>query len=261
MILSREDAETLRHIDHIADYRIFPARRGGQATGDDCPRSHAESGFNQRNRRPHWRALLGGGFVQAEKLGSVPEPGTIAPATKDARLGELYFLRGLIAASEDRKPEAMNAEARPESVLMVAIGGYDGFFGPGVGSMLIVMFVVVFGDSLTRASGNAKVVNLASNLAALGLFAWKGTILWSISLPMAAANALGVNVPRQKMAAFAISAVLASLSGSLYAFYFHFLSPEMVGTQRSLEMIAMLVVGGEGTLIGALFGVALLTLL
>jgi branched-chain amino acid transport system permease protein len=58
-----------------------------------------------------------------------------------------------------------------------------------------------------------------------------------------------------------ISAVLASLSGSLYAFYFHFLSPEMVGAPRSFEMIAMLVAGGEGTLIGPLVGVALLTLI
>jgi branched-chain amino acid transport system permease protein len=54
---------------------------------------------------------------------------------------------------------------------------------------------------------------------------------------------------------------LAALSGGLYAFYFHYLSPEMVGTQRSFEMIAMLVAGGEGTLVGPLLGVALLTLL
>jgi branched-chain amino acid transport system permease protein len=57
------------------------------------------------------------------------------------------------------------------------------------------------------------------------------------------------------------SAALASLAGSLYAFYFHFLSPEMVGTPRSLELIAMLVIGGEGTLVGPLIGVAILTLL
>jgi branched-chain amino acid transport system permease protein len=68
-------------------------------------------------------------------------------------------------------------------------------------------------------------------------------------------------VPRYKVAAFAISAALASLSGSLYAFFFHYLSPEMVNTSRSLEMIAMLVIGGEGTLVGSLVGVALLTLL
>ncbi len=88
-----------------------------------------------------------------------------------------------------------------------------------------------------------------------------GRALQAVRTDQTAASALGINVPRYKMAVFAISAVLASLSGSLYAFYFHFLSPEMVGTQRSLEMIAMLVVGGEGTLVGPLFGVALLTLL
>src|SRR3974390_2028874 len=64
-----------------------------------------------------------------------------------------------------------------------------------------------------------------------------------------------------KLAAVCLAAVLASLSGSLYAFYFHFLSPERVGTPRSFEMIAMLVAGGEGTLVGPIFGVALLTLL
>ena len=41
--------------------------------------------------------------------------------------------------------------------------------------------------SMTRASGNAKVVNLASNLAALALFASRGVVLWKIALPMAAA--------------------------------------------------------------------------
>jgi branched-chain amino acid transport system permease protein len=55
--------------------------------------------------------------------------------------------------------------------------------------------------------------------------------------------------------------MLASLAGSLYAFYFHFLSPEMVGTPRSLELIAMLVLGGEGTLVGPFIGSLVLTLL
>ena len=76
----------------------------------------------------------------------------------------------------------------------LGLGAYDGFFGPGAGSMLIIAFAVVFGDSLTRASGNAKVVNLASNLAAFLLFARRGTILWHLALPMAGANALGAAV-------------------------------------------------------------------
>jgi uncharacterized membrane protein YfcA len=73
----------------------------------------------------------------------------------------------------------------------LALGAYDGFFGPGTGTLLVIAFATVFGDPLTRASGNAKVVNLASNLAAVSLFAWRGTVLWSVALPMAAANALG----------------------------------------------------------------------
>jgi len=96
-----------------------------------------------------------------------------------------------------RKPRV----GKPHSWAMTALvpvtfvlGFYDGFFGPGVGSMLIVVFVMLFGDTLTRASGNAKVVNLASNLAALLLFASRGAVLWKIALPMAAANATGAFV-------------------------------------------------------------------
>ena len=88
-----------------------------------------------------------------------------------------------------------------------------------------------------------------------------GRALQAIRTDPLAAAALGVNVVGCKMAAFAISAVLASLSGSLYAFHFHFLSPEMVGMPRSLELVSMLVIGGEGTLIGPLLGAGLLTIL
>ncbi len=88
-----------------------------------------------------------------------------------------------------------------------------------------------------------------------------GRSLKMVRADQTAAAALGVKVARVKLAAVVISAALAALSGGLYAFYFHYLSPEMVGTQRSFEMIAMLVAGGEGTLVGPLLGVALLTLL
>jgi uncharacterized membrane protein YfcA len=96
-----------------------------------------------------------------------------------------------------RKPSTGTAHSWAMTALVpiaLGLGFYDGFFGPGVGSMLIVVFVLMFGDTLTRASGNAKVVNLASNLAALLLFATRGTILWKISLPMALANAAGAFV-------------------------------------------------------------------
>ena len=95
-----------------------------------------------------------------------------------------------------------NVEPRPRKLSLpvarlvliligLALGAYDGFFGPGTGSLLVVAFTTVFGDNLTRASGNAKVVNFASNLAAFILFAARGTVIWRISLPMAVASVIG----------------------------------------------------------------------
>ena len=94
-----------------------------------------------------------------------------------------------------------------------------------------------------------------------GLRSGFGRALIAVRTDQLAAAALGVNVPLTKMVVFAISATLGSLSGSLYAYFFHFLSPDMVSTTLSLQMISMLIIGGEGTLVGPLLGVALLNLL
>lgn len=88
-----------------------------------------------------------------------------------------------------------------------------------------------------------------------------GRALQSIRSDQMAASALGINIVRYKLAVFMISAVLASVSGSLLAYSFNFLAPEMVGTARSLELVSMLVIGGEGTLVGPVFGSVLLTML
>lgn len=80
------------------------------------------------------------------------------------------------------------------ALVALILGTYDGFFGPGVGSLLIVMFVTLFGDSPLFASGNAKVVNLGSNLAAFLLFAGRSAIWWQVALPMAVANMVGARL-------------------------------------------------------------------
>src|SRR5580704_9478264 len=102
----------------------------------------------------------------------------------------VVLLRGHVTPTPRTPPHPHLALA----AIALGLGAYDGFFGPGTGSMLIVAFMLVFGDAMTRASGNAKVVNLASNLAAVAVFASRGTILWSVALPMAACNALGATV-------------------------------------------------------------------
>ncbi len=77
------------------------------------------------------------------------------------------------------------------AVIALLIGTYDGFFGPGTGTFLIIAFSGLLGHGLTRASADAKVVNFASNLAAVGLFTYRGLVLWYVALPMAAAQFIG----------------------------------------------------------------------
>jgi len=73
----------------------------------------------------------------------------------------------------------------------LGLGFYDGFFGPGTGTFLIVGFVSLCGRSLLDASADAKIVNFASNLAAVAIFASRGTILWDVALPMAIGQLFG----------------------------------------------------------------------
>jgi branched-chain amino acid transport system permease protein len=131
---------------------------------------------------------------------------------------------------------------------MVGIPGLD-VFGIDLDSPRALFYVVL------------AVVVVVLTAVAGAMRSGFGRALQAIRTDPLAAAALGVNVVGCKMAAFALSAMLASLAGSLYAFDFHFLAPEMVGMPRSLELVSMLVIGGEGTLIGPLFGAALLTIL
>lgn len=71
------------------------------------------------------------------------------------------------------------------TVIGFTIGMYDGFFGPGTGTFLIFAYTTVIGFDLVTASGNAKIVNLSSNVAAFITYAIGGKILWSIGLPAA----------------------------------------------------------------------------
>lgn len=69
-----------------------------------------------------------------------------------------------------------------------AIGFYDGFFGPGTGSFLIFMFVRFFGLDFLRASVSSKIVNAATNLAALLFFGANAHVLMATGLAMAIFN-------------------------------------------------------------------------
>ncbi len=84
---------------------------------------------------------------------------------------------------------------RAETLLACAIGlvigFYDGFFGPGTGSFFVFLFVRLLGYDFLHASASAKLLNTATNVAAIALFAAKGHVWWHIAAVMAVANVAG----------------------------------------------------------------------
>lgn len=85
-----------------------------------------------------------------------------------------------------------------QQVLMAAvfgllIGFYDGLIGPGTGSFLILVFIAVLGFDFIGASAHAKIVNIATNLAAIIYFSSTGHILFQYAIPMAVFNLGGAH--------------------------------------------------------------------
>ncbi|KGJ10297.1 branched-chain amino acid ABC transporter permease (plasmid) [Paracoccus versutus] len=76
-----------------------------------------------------------------------------------------------------------------------------------------------------------------------------------------AAGTVGIDVARVKLQAFVISAVYASVAGSLVALQNKFITPDVAGFMHSIEMVTMAVLGGAGSVLGAIFGAGILTLL
>ena len=133
---------------------------------------------------------LGGAFGATQIGGDVLRPVVLVALV--AVLG--YTLRSPSLG----EVEELRLAARAQRVVAVVggalIGFYDGFLGPGTGSFLVFLLVGAVGLSFLHASATAKVVNTATNLAALGLFALGGHVLWVLGGAMAAANLAGSQV-------------------------------------------------------------------
>lgn len=73
----------------------------------------------------------------------------------------------------------------------VVIGFYDGIFGPGTGSFLMLILVASLGYAFITASAIAKVVNVATNVGAIMVFGINGAVLWQIGIILGIANISG----------------------------------------------------------------------
>ena len=102
----------------------------------------------------------------------------------------VFTLRG---RSGDRTQRTFSAAGTLLISLAIgcAVGFYDGLVGPGTGTFLILLFVHIFGLDDVRASGTAKITNLASNVAALSSLLLSGDVLWQLGLPAGACAMCG----------------------------------------------------------------------
>jgi uncharacterized membrane protein YfcA len=80
----------------------------------------------------------------------------------------------------------------------LVVGFYDGFFGPGTGTFLILFYTILLKYDFVIANGNTKVVNLASNIAALITFAAAGKVFYPLAIPAALCGISG-NILGSKM--------------------------------------------------------------
>lgn len=94
----------------------------------------------------------------------------------------------------EREQREIIVDARTLTVCVLAalvIGFYDGFYGPGTGTFLIIAFTAFAKLSVGAANAHAKCINLTTNLTSLAVFLRGGTVLIPLGLAAAACNMLG----------------------------------------------------------------------
>ena len=123
---------------------------------------------------------------------------------------------------EQRTARGLLAACLLSALAGFVVGAYDGFFGPGTGTFLILIFNAIIGFDILTASGNAKAVNLASNIAALITFLLSDSVVFALAVPAAvfgiAGNYVGAGLALKngmKIIRPAFIAVLALLLGKL----------------------------------------------
>jgi hypothetical protein len=118
-------------------------------------------------------------FLRYGLLGAIPAVALVT--LRKPRIGQVH--------------ETHLVTAVPRRIWIMAGGGilgfYDGFFGPGTGSFLILLFVWALKCDFVKANGNTKVVNLATNIAALAMFAYHGEVSLTLGIPAALCSIAG----------------------------------------------------------------------
>jgi uncharacterized membrane protein YfcA len=121
---------------------------------------------------------------------SYADPQRIKPAIALLLVGVLLFT--ILKPNFGLAAKAAGGRPFLKALLIAAsVGFYDGFLGPGTGIFFVFGFVGVLGLNFLEGGASAKVLNLATNLAAVGYFAYRGLIDDRLGIPMALCNVVG----------------------------------------------------------------------
>jgi uncharacterized membrane protein YfcA len=96
-----------------------------------------------------------------------------------------------LGSKEKTKLELTSRTVIISLVCGLLLGLYDGFFGPGCGTVALMLFTTLFGYDMRVATGNGKVIIVVSNLIALISYIAKGSIIYAIAIPASISNILG----------------------------------------------------------------------
>jgi branched-chain amino acid transport system permease protein len=157
---------------------------------------------------------------------------------------------------------AMATLAMGTMIYIVLNQNVDLFGGPdGMAVLPLKVFgIQIAGDkqwywvvSVFLIAGTWLALNLVNSATGRALVAMKGSEV--------AAQVSGVDIARYKLIIFVVSAVYASVAGSLFAHYAEFITPAQADLQYSFEMLIIVLLGGMGSVYGAIIGAAILVTL
>ena len=98
-------------------------------------------------------------------------------------LAAAYVLRGrALAGDAEKEPLPQGKTIAVSVAVALTVGAYDGFYGPGTGTFLILLLTGLAHMRLSEANGIAKVINLSTNVAALAVYLFNGKVIFPLGL-------------------------------------------------------------------------------
>jgi branched-chain amino acid transport system permease protein len=193
-----------------------------------------------------WVALL------PSALGAVVLAVVVGSICFKFRLKTFYFAVVTLAFAEMIRLVVMNWNSVTNGTLGLVVSGKPFVWWPGAGFVAVRGPVAWYYLTLIALALTVLVCLRA-------LRSWMGRCFAAIRLNEDLARTLGVDVFRYKLVSFAIGNALASFAGGLYGYYTGYIDPGYLGINQSMEILAMVLLGGQGTLAGPIVGSFVLT--